>query len=217
MNIEFWEKRWNEGNIGFHLAEVNPYLSEYWSQLGIDDEAMVLVPMCGKSMDMIWLMSQGYSVLGVECSEKAIKAFSDEQNLNLQAELHKSFKSYKGSQINILEGDFFNLDSDTLSKLSAVYDRASLVALPKVMRKQYVQLLADNLPAHISILLVTVEYNQLLMSGPPFSLSNDEVERLYKPHFLIEKLYQHDVVNEQPRFKQRGLDVMIERVYRISR
>lgn len=217
MKIKFWEQRWDEGNIGFHLSAVNPYLTEYWSYLGANDGAIVLVPMCGKSLDMIWLMSQGYSVLGIECSEKAIKEFSEEQKLNLQAGPYKSFTAHKGTQVNLLEGDFFKLDKESLSTLSAVYDRASLVALPEAMRKQYVQLLAENLPVHISILLVTVEYNQSLMSGPPFSLSNDEVERLYKPHFLVEKLYQQDVINEQPRFKQKGLDMMIERVYRISR
>ena len=217
MKIEFWEQRWDEGSIGFHLSEVNPYLTKYWSCLGIDNEAVVLVPMCGKSLDMIWLISQGYSVLGVECSEKAIKAFSNEQKLDLQANSYKNFTAHKGSQVSILEGDFFKLDKDSLSKLSAVYDRASLVALPELMRKQYVKLLAENLPLHVNMLLVTIEYNQALMSGPPFSVSNDEVERLYKPHFLVEKLYQEDIVNKQPRFKQKGLDMMIERVYRISR
>jgi len=217
MKIEFWQQRWDEGSIGFHLAEVNPYLVKYWPYLNTDDDATVLVPMCGKSLDMLWLVSQRSCVLGVECSNKAINAYSDEQGLNLHASAYKSFTLHKHHNLSILEGDFFKLDKEVLSKVSAVYDRASLIALPKVMRKQYVDLLVETLPSKVSILLVTIEYNQQLMSGPPFSVSNVEVEHLYKPHFLVEKLHQQDILNEQPRFKQKGLDMMIERVYKISR
>ena len=217
MEIEFWEQRWDEGSIGFHLSEVNPYLVEYWSRLKTAKDATVLVPMCGKSLDMMWFVSKGLNVLGVECSHKAIKAFSDEQKIDMEPKQHKTFVAHISPQLNMLEGDFFHLDRDDLGTVSAVYDRASLVALPEDMRKQYVELLADKLPDHVSILLVTIEYNQTLMSGPPFSVSNDEVERLYKPHFLVEKLHQQDVINEQPRFKQKGLDMMIERIFKISR
>ena len=217
MKIEFWEQRWDEGSIGFHLSEVNPYLVKYWPQVNAAKDATVLVPMCGKSLDMMWFVSQGLNVLGVECSEKAIRAFSDEQKLDLKSNKHKRFVAHISPGLSMLEGDFFHLDREDLSNVSVVYDRASLVALPAAMRKQYVDLLAKNLPDRVSILLVTIEYDQVLMSGPPFSLSSDEVERLYKPHFLVEKLHQQDVLNEQPRFKQKGLDMMIERVYKISR
>jgi len=217
MQIEFWEQRWDEGSIGFHLSEVNPYLLKFWPQLNTADDATVLVPMCGKSLDMMWFVSEGLNVLGVECSQKAIKAFSEEQKLDLEPAQHKSFVAHSSPQLSMLEGDFFHLDSDDLNNISAVYDRASLVALPEDMRKKYVSLLAENLPDHVSLLLVTIEYDQSLMSGPPFSVSSDEVERLYKPHFLVEKLHQKNVINEQPRFKQKGLDTMIERVYKISR
>jgi thiopurine S-methyltransferase len=217
MKIEFWEQRWDEGSIGFHLLEVNPYLVKYWSQLNLAKGVTVLVPMCGKSLDMMWFVSQGLNVLGVECSQKAIKAFSNEQKLDLQPVQHKRFMAHNSPRLSMLEGDFFYLDKDDLCNVSAVYDRASLVALPEDMRRQYVELLAENLPEHVNILLVTIEYKQSLTSGPPFSVSKDEVERLYKPHFLVENLYQQDVINEQPRFKQKGLDFMIERVFKISR
>jgi len=217
MKIEFWEQRWHEGSIGFHLSEVNPYLVKYWPYLNVAKGATVLVPMCGKSLDMMWFVSQGLNVLGVECSQKAIKAFSDEQKLNLQARQHKKFVAHHSPQLQMLEGDFFHLDEEDLTNVSAIYDRASLVALPEEMRRQYVELLAENLPQHVSILLVTIEYQQRLMSGPPFSVSSEEVNQLYKPHFSVENLYQQDVINEQPRFKQKGLDTMIERVFKISR
>ena len=217
MEIEFWEQRWDEGSIGFHLSEVNPYLLQYWSHMNANKGSTVLVPMCGKSLDLIWFVSQGYKVLGVECSRKAINSFSQEQKLKLQTKQHNQFVAHISPQLIMFEGDFFHLGSKDLSNVSTVYDRASLVALPENMRSSYVELLTKNLPKHVSILLVTIEYKQSLMSGPPFSVSVDEVERLYKPYFLVEKLYAKDVINDQLRFKQRGLETMIERVFKISR
>jgi len=217
MHIEFWKDRWKAGQIGFHLPEVNPYLTDYWDKLNAEEGAVVLVPLCGKSLDMAWLASKQYGVLGVECSQKAIEEFFQEQQLTYKTGDLNSFKVHNSYNINLLEGDFFSLNKDILEDIEFVYDRASLVALPEPMRKQYVDLLIKSLPEKVSILLVTIEYDQSLMSGPPFSVSESEVERLYKPHFLVEIIHEADVLNDQPRFKEKGLNKMIERVYKISR
>ncbi len=104
-----------------------------------------------------------------------------------------------------------------LSDVSAVYDRASLVALPESMRQLYVQHLANELPESVGILLITLEYDQQLMSGPPFSVSDDEVQRLYRPFFNIELLEERDNIENEPRFKDRGLTRLFERVYKVFR
>ena len=217
MHIKFWKDRWSSRQIGFHLSEVNPYLVKYWPHLNLTNGAVVLVPMCGKTLDMTWFASQGSPVIGVECSEDAIKEFFDEQELSYQSSQLKGFVAHNSQNITLLEGDFFTLDKQILNDVEAVYDRASLVALPEEMRIRYVQHLVEQLPSKVSILLVTIEYDQALMSGPPFSVSHTEVEQLYKPHFSVELLYEEDVLENQPRFKQKGLNNMIERVYKISR
>ena len=216
MHIEFWKERWKARQIGFHLPEVNPYLTDYWSKLKAEKGSVVLVPMCGKTLDMAWLASQEYAVLGVECSHDAITEFFDDQKLTYQTAKFHEFKVHNSFNITLLEGDYFALDKEILTDVEIVYDRASLVALPAEMRRKYVKLLVEQLPSRVSILLVTIEYDQSLMSGPPFSVSHTEVEELYKPHFLVEILHEADVLNEQPRFKEKGLNKMIERVYKIS-
>ena len=217
MEIEFWKQRWQENQIGFHLSEVNPYLINHWSDLQLKSGAVVLVPMCGKSLDMIWLASENYSVVGVECSVKAVESFFNEQRLEVQVGNHRDYTVYQNAAINLLQGDFFKLDKEILREVEAVYDRASLVALPEDMRQEYVNLLAENLPEKVKILLVTLEYEQSLMSGPPFSVSQKDVQSLYGNAFHIELLHQQDILEEQSRFKERGLNYMLERVYKISR
>ena len=217
VEIDFWQQRWADNQIGFHLPEVNPYLITYWSALEHKENSKVFVPLCGKTMDMTWLVSQKHSVLGVECSQKAVDAFFEENRLVPEKERIKEFIRYSTTGIELLLGDFFKLDKPCLENVSAVYDRASMVALPEKMRLSYVEHLTQLLPDSVNIFLVTLEYDQSLMQGPPFSVSNDEILRLYNPNFNVELLHQVDVINEQKRFKQRGLKSLIERIYKITR
>lgn len=217
MHIDFWKQRWTDQQIGFHLDEVNPSLAQYWPQFASDPGQQVLVPLCGKSLDMIWLAAQGYQVMGVECSEQALRQFIDEQKLAVTTSQQDEFIQYQAGNIQLLQGDFFKLCDVLLQSVAAVYDRASLIALPAEMRTQYVELLQRNLPQSVSILLVTVDYDQAQMQGPPFAVSHNEVEHLYQPSFDISLLDERNVIDESPRFRERGLKQMFERVYKIKR
>ena len=191
--------------------------AHYWSEIADREGQQVLVPLCGKSLDIIWLAAQGCQVLGVECSELAVQQFIDEQQLVVTSSLQDEFILYQADDIQLLQGDFFKLNATLLQSVTAVYDRASLIALPAEMRAQYVELLQHILPPSVSILLVTLDYDQALMQGPPFAVSHNEVERLYLPSFDISLLDERNVINELPRFRERGLTHMIERVYKITR
>lgn len=217
MHIDFWKQRWADQRIGFHLDEVNPNLAQYWSEVAGDQTQQVLVPLCGKSLDMIWLAAQGCQVMGVECSEQAVQQFIDEQKLTATPSQQGEFTLHQAEDIQLLQGDFFKLNAALLQSVTAVYDRASLIALPAEMRAQYVELLQRTLPQTVSILLVTLDYEQQLMQGPPFAVSDNEVERLYQPSFDISLLDERNVIDDLPRFRQSGLNHMFERVYKITR
>ncbi|MCW9012896.1 MAG: thiopurine S-methyltransferase [Gammaproteobacteria bacterium] len=217
MKLDFWKQRWSENQIGFHLNQVNPYLVHHWLDLGIDKGSLVFVPLCGKSLDLVWLARQGHDVLGVECSSLAVESFFSEQKLDFQQAEYKNFKVFNAGNIDILQGDFFDLSKDLMADVNAVYDRASLVALPLDLRKRYVEKLAEVLPVNTHILLVALEYNQQLMQGPPFSVSEQEVAALYESHFEIEKIQQQDILSEQERFREKGLDSLIESIYKIRK
>jgi thiopurine S-methyltransferase len=216
MEIDFWKQRWQENQIGFHLDQVNPSLEQFFPALKLTQGAQVFVPMCGKSLDMLWLANVGYGVTGVECSELAIQSFFTEHKLPCTRSLDHALQSYKSKNIHLLHGDFFDLQTDMLSSVAAVYDRAALIALPPDMRKSYVEKLFDVLPQHAGILLITLVYDQTLMAGPPFSVPEIEVQNLYGERFTIRTLQQTNVLHEQPRFAQRGLDSLLETVYLLS-
>ncbi len=216
MEEAFWQARWAQGQIGFHLQEVNPYLQQHWPSLSIAPGSQVLVPLCGKSLDMAWLAGQGLRVLGVELAERAVEDFFAEQGLQPEVEQQGVLRLYRAAGVEIYCGDFFNVQAEHVAGCTALYDRAALIALPETMRARYVEHLAAILPGNCRGLLVSLEYAQEEMSGPPFSVSQAEIDARLSPYWQIELLARHDVLNENWRFLQRGLSSLHESIYRLQ-
>ena len=186
MHSEFWHDRWKEGRIGFHRQDTHPLLMRGWSALNAQGEGRVLVPLCGKSLDMLWLREQGHEVLGVELSDLACQTFFAEQAVDVPVQEKDGFAVRSVEGLELYCGDFFALSESCLETVRWVYDRAALVAFPPEMRQQYAQTLIEKLPAGVSVLLVTLEFEG--EQGPPFSVPEVEVQALYGSRFEIEKL-----------------------------
>jgi len=217
MTPEFWIERWHRGEIGWHSDEINRHLAEHWSRLDVAAGGRVLVPLCGKSLDMLWLAGRGHRVLGVEISAIATDAFFSDNGLLPEVSDEPPFRRYRVDEIELLVGDFFDLQSAQLMDVAAVYDRAALIALPPPMRERYVRHLAALLPAGVQSLLITLEYDQTRMAGPPFAVNGAEVQSLFVPTFEVEAMASCDVLAESPNFARRGLDWIEENVYRLRR
>jgi len=216
MKKEFWLERWERAEIGFHQDEINPYLRRFWPEVKAARGGEVFVPLCGKSLDMVWLREQGSFVLGVELSAIAVQDFFREQGQSAVRVSGGGFDNYLAEGICLACGDFFDLRKEDMAQVGAVYDRASLVALPPEMRERYARHLASILPWGTRFLLVTFDYPQAEMAGPPFAVSVQEVESLYSPYAEIRLLAQEDVLAQNPRFKQRGVSRMTENIFLLT-
>ena len=214
MEPSFWRQRWQENKIGFHLEEVNPYLVEHWPRLGIKPPARVFVPLCGKTVDMRWLLEQGYTVEAIELSELAVEQFFSEQALDYEQGDIDGWRVYRSENLRIWCGDFFNLDKDQLAPIDAVYDRASLIALPIELRRQYVTKLLE-LTSPVPQFLITLRYDQSQMQGPPFSVDHHEVNALYSKAYgeLSAPDVEIDILSSHGHFAERGLTALNECVY----
>ena len=208
MEVDFWLTRWEKREIGFHQENINSFLQKYWTTLDLSRGGTVLVPLCGKSKDMVWLAQQGHHVLGVEISKTAVQEFFDEWKVEPTLSQRGSFKCYSGENIELLVGDVFSLTAKDLQEVVAVYDRAALVALPPDMRRNYVNLLAKNLPRIVQTLLITFEYPLGAIEGPPFSIDSQNLKSLYQGKCAIHKL------DSQP-FYFRGVNA-IEHAFRLG-
>lgn len=212
MEPDFWHQRWQDNLIGFHQHEINPYLLKYWPQLELDDGSGVLVPLCGKSRDMLWLSERHY-VHGVELSPRAVEDFFAEQQLESSRREAGEFGVCETTGISLYCGDFFNLSSAMLGGINAVYDRAALIALPADMRTRYVSQLNSLCPAGTKMLLVTMAYRQAEMKGPPFSVEDAEVHTLFDTDWRVERLQEDDILAREARFRERGLARLSENIY----
>lgn len=213
MNPDFWRERWENREIGFHRDAAHPYLTRFWPTLGIAPGSRVFVPLCGKSNDLLWLRAQGHEVVGVEVSPIAVREFFEENRLTPSVSTVDSFQLYECDGIRLYCGDFFALTVPHLDGVSAVYDRAALIALPPEMRERYARHLLQLLPSGAQTLLVAFEYPQHEMSGPPFNVNSAEVSALFGAQCTIELLLEADILAQEPRFRDKGVTRLKEVVY----
>lgn len=202
---ESWLERWRIGRTGWHEPEGNRNLHAHWSLSG----RRVLVPLCGKTPDLLWLEARGNEVVGVELSEIAVEAFFAENNLDYEA-VDGSLPGWRavGRNVTLFCGDFFAFEAEPFD---AHYDRGALIALGPELRDRYSRHVASLLSEDAHQLVITIEYEQSVCEGPPFALAPEEVQRHWpglRRHSSVD-----DIANAPPKFLEAGLREMLEVVW----
>ena len=192
MDPNFWHKRWEKNEIGFHQSAVNVLLSDHFSGLSLPQTSRVFVPLCGKTRDIAWLLSQGHRVVGVELSKLAVEELFVDLGVAPKISVQGELLRYSAPGLEIFVGDIFEVSGDLLGRVDAIYDRAALVAFPTEMRGRY--------GAHVAAItqlapqfLICFEYDQAVMNGPPFSIDRQKVHDVYGAHYQIEPITNRDV------------------------
>lgn len=192
MDASFWHQRWERNEIAFHQSKAHPLLVEYFRELSLEKGNRIFVPLCGKTLDISWLLSNGYRVAGAELSKIAIEQLFMELGVQPAISGVGEIDQWSAKHIDIFVGDIFALSRKLLGPVDAVYDRAALVAFPEEMRKPYTEHLTeitDKAPQ----LLICYDYDQRLMEGPPFSVTNEEVKRYYTVNYNVTLIASTDV------------------------
>lgn len=217
MDPEFWHERWSRDEIGFHQHDFNTHMQTFIGHLDLRPGAHIFVPLCGKSRDLVWLLQQGYRVSGVEISLRAVTDFFVENQLVPRVTEIPGGQLFQAPGLDLFCADFFGPGLAGMAAVDAVYDRAALVALPPEMRVAYVHHLLESIRPGVRTLLVTLDYPQHEMRGPPFAVTLGEVESLYADTCLIERLHSEDCLAREPRFRKKGLSRLTEHVLLLER
>lgn len=205
MEASFWHNKWAIKEIGFHEEEPNSFLTQHFDQLDLTAGQRVFVPLCGKTLDIGWLLNKGLKVVGVELSEVAITELFEQLNITPKITAVDNLIHYSGTNIDIYVGDLFSLMVEKIGKVDAVYDRAAMVALPPEIRIQYAKHI-KALTYPVPQLLVSFEYAQEQMSGPPFAVHRDELNSHYSS-FYSSKLLQATPVEGKLKGKVEALEI----------
>ncbi len=184
-DFEFWNERWINNQIGFHQGKPHPSLVKFINVF--QGHKKILVPLCGKTLDMIFLRDQGYEVIGVEFSELAILDFIKENNLKMTKTAEKNFQVYRGEGLTLYQGDFFQLTAEHLKGVTACYDRASMVAFDNEERIRYAEFLKKTAVDLTKLLVVVFNYGAV-PGGPPYSVIDDEIKKLYGDVYKLKLL-----------------------------
>ncbi len=203
---ELWIERWQEGRIGWHEQGGNASLRRYWEATG----RRVLVPLCGKSLDLLWLARQDNEVVGVELSDLAARAFFEENELDYDVDRNEGLK-YRARDvaITIVCGDYYEFAE---TGFDAHYDRGALVAVPADERPAYAAHTNALLTPAARQLVITLEYDQDRVDGPPWSIAAEELLG-YWPRLVKTDAYD-DLANAPPKFRDAGLGTFTEVVWR---
>lgn len=215
MEKQFWEEKWQAQELGFHLSFVHPILKRNLDGFDLPAGTTVFLPLCGKTLDIGWLLEQGLRVVGVELSELAVSQLFESLGVSPDVSPWGDGRVWRHGALTVFQGDVFALTADDLGDVAMVYDRAALVALPAAMRERYAAHLA-TVTVRAPQLLITFEYDQDRMDGPPFAVPAEEVERLYGSGYALDCLSRKDVIDNQPAFRERGLDRFEEIAWRLA-
>jgi thiopurine S-methyltransferase len=213
---DFWHERWRLGQIGFHQSIVEQQLVRHWPKLQMG-AGNVLVPLCGKSLDMLWLQDQGWRVSGVEISAVALESFCLEQGILARRRAGEAFDDFEAKNLRLLRGNLFDFHAEQLGTLDAIYDRASLIAFAPEARARYVEHLSSVTKPGAKTLLITVDYPQEQINGPPFSVNASEVSRLYGQNHSIVLLERCDILVNEARLRSRGLTELHQNSFLLTR
>jgi thiopurine S-methyltransferase len=195
---------------------VNSYLQQFLPLYNLQPGDTVFMPLCGKAVDILWLSQQGYHVIGVELSDVAIQSFFEESGIGFEKEELEKLVVYKAENITLYQGDYMNLQDKYLKNCKLVYDRASIVAIESFNRKTYKRKMLEIIPAATPMLLVTLDYDQNIMQGPPFSVPVSEITQLYQPEYKLELLQSSEQIEERPKWRDIGLQSLLESALRLS-
>jgi len=216
MKAEFWHERWSRQEIGFHRKQVHPLLNQFFDRLRPEHHT-IFVPLCGKSIDMLWLADHGLHVVGSELSKLAVSAFFEENKLTQNVLNAEPLQGFQSERVLLWQGDYFALLTSHLNGASCFYDRAALVALPADMRIKYVSKLNKLMPKNAEGLLITFNYDSAQMDGPPFAVPTSEVHQLFAEDWDVTNCSQQDVIESHPGMQARGLTELIETCWHLKR
>ena len=214
MEPGYWQQRWREGRIGFHEGKPNPHLVQHAAVLAIAPERRrVLVPLCGKTVDLAYLAGLGAEVVGVEIVDAAARAFFDEQQIPVARTVDGPLVRYEGAGVEIVVGDFFDLGPEDIGLFDAYYDRASLVALPREMRAAYVRTMQRVTPKARG-LVVSFEHD-VGDGEPPFSITRADLEGLF-PERTFAFLRKRSTFDPSGNMAKRGATFVEETAYAVT-
>lgn len=212
-----WLKRWDDNQIGWHKCYFNKRLVKFLPKLELQSNSTIFIPLCGKTLDILYILDKGYKVIAVELSELAVTDFFKENNIDFKVKKKNNFLVFKAKNLRIYCGDIFDLTKDELKNISAIYDRAAIIALSYELRQKYVEHLTGIITNQFKWLLLTMDYPQGQKDGPPYALNFAEIKTLFAKNFDLIQLESIEDLKNEPKFIASNVDFLKKETYLLTK
>lgn len=170
LNRDFWEQKYEDGDMGWDIGYISTPLKEYIDQL-TDKNLKILIPGAGNGYELLYLVENGFSnVFVIDIAKQPLE--------------HIKSRIPNFPQDHLLEGDFFDLE---LNNFDLILEQTFFCALDPGLRKSYVLKMKQLLKPSGKLTGLLFNF-PLTKSGPPFGGSIAEYKLLFKEHFNIKIL-----------------------------
>ncbi|XP_077123781.1 thiopurine S-methyltransferase-like [Ranitomeya variabilis] len=215
-----WKQKWETRNIVFHENHVHQLLVEFINEMQNGRRQLnIFFPLCGKAVDMKWLADMGHNVVGVDVCEIGLKEFFSEHNIPYTEEAvaeipgAKVFKSVSGN-IALYCCSIYDISHSVIGRFDGMWDRGAFVAVNPKDRERYANIVLSLMAKDCRYLLVTVEYDIKLVRGPPFYVSDSDLQNLLGRSCTLKLLKKINALTNKQ--KQWGLDFFCEKIYLVT-
>ena len=171
---QFWEDLYAGGGDGWELGGPALPLVDFFASARLDG-TRVAVPGCGRGHDARFLASLGYDTVGFDFSPAALAAART---------LAKRDRSAATFEMR----DVFSLGRELRNAFDGAWEYTCFCAIDPARRAEYIGSLAGAIRPGGWLLgcFFPLRGNT---AGPPFLVSMDEVRRLLRPAFRIERAF----------------------------
>ncbi len=164
---KFWSERYDSEVTPWDLQKYHPFIDLSLPQLKLS-KSKILVPGCGRGHDPAKLASLGHNVTALDFSSSAIK----------------KAKELYGSKVNFMEADFFEFANDHVEEFDIVFEHTLFCALSPAIREKIIKSWKKVLrPGGYLMGSFLVASKRM---GPPFGITEWELEQLLGKHFKID-------------------------------
>ncbi|MCB0272149.1 MAG: hypothetical protein KDD46_03965 [Bdellovibrionales bacterium] len=215
VNLDYWKKRWLSGDIGWHQNEVHPLLVKYYDAYSLRNENHFFFPLCGKTLDVDWILQKGHQVTCVEISEIAIEEIAKRLHIHWQMRTENNFTVYQHDKLTIYKGDYFDCVNLDIPPIDVVFDRGAFVAIDPKKREKYANIYKKLHPK--KMFLVLYRYDLNASTSPPFAFEEGEIEKLLTSDFDIDKLEENEMLSQAPNMQNRQIYSFYQEVFYASK
>ncbi|GFR60726.1 thiopurine S-methyltransferase [Elysia marginata] len=201
--VKYWQQRYDGGDTYWLRKEATAMLVKHYNKLNPEGKAQnMLLPLCGKSVDLDWLSSQGVPlVVGVDCLLAVLREVSVRSGQSwIQTQVSESGSDFQllersDGKMKLYSGDMLRFSTEIAGTFDAMWERGSLIILPPTDINKYAELLKSLLNPGGRILLESIEFDKDAidpatdyMPFPPFPYFPKDIRLLFEPECTVEYL-----------------------------